>query len=58
MDKINYVLDEIVVGGLVLETNMADILAALQAAKRESLATTTITPASVTRSFSLSRAYR
>lgn len=57
MDKINYVLDEIVVGGLVLETNMADILAALQAAKRESLATT-VTPSSVARSFSLSRAYR
>eukprot|EP00180_Rhodochaete_pulchella_P002459 Plantae.Rhodophyta-Rhodochaete_pulchella.ctg3779.p1 GENE.Plantae.Rhodophyta-Rhodochaete_pulchella.ctg3779~~Plantae.Rhodophyta-Rhodochaete_pulchella.ctg3779.p1 ORF type:complete len:174 (-),score=38.97 Plantae.Rhodophyta-Rhodochaete_pulchella.ctg3779:338-826(-) len=35
MDKINYVLDEIVVGGLVLETNMSDILVALQTAKRE-----------------------
>jgi AP-3 complex subunit sigma len=34
MDKINFVLDELVVGGLVLETNMADILEALAAAKR------------------------
>lgn len=34
MDKINFVLDELIVGGLVLETNMADILEALQAAKR------------------------
>ncbi|CDF36834.1 AP-3 complex subunit sigma [Chondrus crispus] len=58
MDKINYVLDEIIVGGLVLETSMADILSALQSAKRESLATTAISSASVTRSFSLSRAYR
>jgi AP-3 complex subunit sigma len=36
MDKINFVLDELIVGGLVLETNMADILEALQAAKRHS----------------------
>lgn len=36
MDKINFVLDELIVGGLVLETNMADILEALQAAKRNS----------------------
>lgn len=57
MDKINYVLDEIVVGGLVLETNMADILASLQAAKREDLATTTPV-ATATRSFTLSRPYR
>lgn len=56
MDKINYVLDEIVVGGLVLETNMADILASLQAAKREALATTTPV-ATATRSFALSRPY-
>jgi AP-3 complex subunit sigma len=34
MDKINFVLDELIVGGLVLETNMADILDALQASKR------------------------
>lgn len=58
MDKINYVLDEIIVGGLVLETSMADILSALQSAKRESLATTSISTSSVARSFSLSRAYR
>lgn len=57
MDKINYVLDEVVVGGLVLETDMADILAALQAAKRESLASRS--PSTLnTRSFSLSGAYR
>lgn len=55
MDKINYVLDEIVVGGLVLETNMGDILTALQAAKRESLASSS--PQSNTaRSFGLARA--
>lgn len=56
MDKINYVLDEIVVGGLVLETNMGDILAALQAAKRESL--TSSAPQIAARSFGLSRTYR
>jgi len=35
MDKVNYILDEIVVGGLVMEPNNADILAALAATKRE-----------------------
>lgn len=34
----HYVVDEIIVGGLVMETNMADILSALQASKREMLA--------------------
>ena len=57
MDKINYVLDEIVVGGLVLETNMADILSALQAAKRESMAAITL-PTNVQKTFNLARAYR
>lgn len=38
MDKIHFVLDEIISAGLVLETNMADIIVALQAAKREALA--------------------
>lgn len=38
MDKVHYVVDEIIVGGLVMETNMADILSALQASKREMLA--------------------
>ncbi len=38
MDKIHFVLDEIVCAGLVLETNMTDIIHALQAAKREALA--------------------
>lgn len=55
MDKINFVLDEMIVGGLVLETNMGDILSALQAAKMESQATATTKSAPVT-SFSLSRA--
>ena len=56
MDKINYVLDEIVVGGLVLETNMADIASALQAAYRETLATASLQ--SRAKSFGLARAYR
>ena len=30
-DRVYYVLDEIVMGGLVLETNMTEILAAVQA---------------------------
>ncbi|GAB0497313.1 hypothetical protein MMPV_008645 [Pyropia vietnamensis] len=38
MDKLHYVVDEIIVGGLVIETNMADILSALEASKREMLA--------------------
>jgi len=36
--QVHYVIDEIIVGGLVMETNMADILAALQTSKREELA--------------------
>eukprot|EP00188_Purpureofilum_apyrenoidigerum_P001634 Plantae.Rhodophyta-Purpureofilum_apyrenoidigerum.ctg19182.p1 GENE.Plantae.Rhodophyta-Purpureofilum_apyrenoidigerum.ctg19182~~Plantae.Rhodophyta-Purpureofilum_apyrenoidigerum.ctg19182.p1 ORF type:complete len:168 (-),score=34.56 Plantae.Rhodophyta-Purpureofilum_apyrenoidigerum.ctg19182:339-842(-) len=35
MDKVNYVLDEVIVGGLVMEPNQADILSALAAKKRE-----------------------
>lgn len=58
MDKINYVLDEIVVGGLVLETNMADVLASLQAAKRESLANQAPSSSATARTFNLARAYR
>lgn len=58
MDKINFVLDELVVGGLVLETNMADILTALQAAKRESLANNSAQSAVARSLTSLSRAYR
>lgn len=59
VDKINYVLDEIVVGGLVLETNMADILAALQEAKRESLSSTAPQTTSLqARTFNLARGYR
>lgn len=61
MDKINFVLDEIVVGGLVLETNMADILAALQAAKQESLTTSSIISAPTASNlapFNLTRTYR
>lgn len=50
MDKINYVLDEIIVGGLVLETNMADILAALQASKREA-----VSASSTTKSYSMTK---
>lgn len=38
MDKIHFVLDELICAGLVLETNMAEIIQALQAAKREALA--------------------
>lgn len=57
MDKINYVLDEMIVGGLVLETNMADILAALKAAKQEGLTTTTQQIQQM-RPFNLSRTYR
>ena len=55
MDKIHYVLDELIVGGLVLETNMTDILSALQAAKRETLAVSS-SPAKAVRS--LARSYR
>lgn len=57
MDKINYVLDEMVVGGLVLETNMADILAALKAAKQEGL-TSSVGQVPQMRPFNLSRTYR
>lgn len=57
MDKINYVLDELIVGGLVLETNMTDILSALQAAKRESLAVSSSSSKAV-RAFNLARNYR
>lgn len=57
MDKINYVLDEMIVGGLVLETNMADILAALKAAKQEGLTAST-SPNQQIRPFTLSRPYR
>lgn len=57
MDKINFVLDEMVVGGLVLETNMADILAALQAAKQESISSN-VPPSPQTKPFATSRAYR
>lgn len=59
MDKINYVLDEMIVGGLVLETNMAEILAALQAAKQESISSTTLTASTNnTKPFDLTRTYR
>lgn len=57
MDKINYVLDEMVVGGLVLETNMSDILAALKAAKQEGLTSTTVQVPQMN-PFNLSRTYR
>lgn len=59
MDKINYVLDEMIVGGLVLETNMAEILAALQAAKQESISSTSLTAATNSaKPFDLTRTYR
>lgn len=59
MDKINYVLDEIIVGGLVLETNMAEILAALEAAKQESLSSSILpVPSTQKNPFDLSRTYR
>ncbi|PXF49593.1 AP-3 complex subunit sigma-2 [Gracilariopsis chorda] len=58
MNKIHYVLDEIVVGGLVLETNMADILAALQEAKRSESQASSTSLVSPARSFSLARSYR
>ncbi|CAN8064832.1 unnamed protein product [Agarophyton chilense] len=58
MNKIHYVLDEIVVGGLVLETNMADILAALQEAKRAESQASKPSLVSPGRAFSLSRVYR
>uniref|UniRef100_A0A7S0T7P8 AP complex subunit sigma n=1 Tax=Erythrolobus madagascarensis TaxID=708628 RepID=A0A7S0T7P8_9RHOD len=35
MDRVNYVLDEFIVGGLVAETSMREVLDALQAAKLE-----------------------
>lgn len=57
MDKINYVLDEMVVGGLVLETNMSDILAALKAAKQEGLSSTTVQVPQMN-PFNMSRPYR
>lgn len=59
VDKTNYVLDEMIVGGLVLETNMAEILAALQAAKQESLSSSSFSvPSTLTKPFDLSRTYR
>lgn len=58
MNKIHYVLDEIVVGGLVLETNMVDILAALQEAKRAETQATATSLVSTARSYSLARSYR
>lgn len=59
MDKINYVLDEMIVGGLVLETNMAEILAALQAAKQESMSSTSIAvTTNNAKPFDLTRTYR
>lgn len=58
MDKINFVLDEIVVAGLVLETNMADILAALQSAKQECLTTPSKSAKSNLTPFNLARTYR
>lgn len=57
MDKINFVLDEMIVGGLVLETNMADILAALQAAKQESVSSNVPTTQK-SKPFNTSRTYR
>jgi len=35
MDRVNYVLDEFVIGGLVVETSMREVLDALQASKEE-----------------------
>lgn len=57
MDKINYVLDEMIVGGLVLETNMAEILTALKKAKQEGL-TSNAQQITRLRPFNLTRAYR
>lgn len=60
MDKVNFVLDELIVAGLVLETNMADVIAALQAAKEEASIPPTSKPATATTTtpFNLSRPYR
>uniref|UniRef100_A0A0G4FBP7 AP complex subunit sigma n=1 Tax=Chromera velia CCMP2878 TaxID=1169474 RepID=A0A0G4FBP7_9ALVE len=33
-DKVNYILDEIIIGGMVLETNVDSILASLDATKK------------------------
>lgn len=58
MDKIHFVLDELVCAGLVLETNMGDILQALQAARREAIAAPkSVIPRSVRNNLQL-RSYR
>lgn len=59
MDKIHFVLDELVCAGLVLETNMGDIIQALQAAKREALAApkSSVIPRAVRNNLQL-RSYR
>ena len=35
-DKVNYILDEIIMGGMVLDTNIGDVLEASAARARES----------------------